>query len=535
MFKFVRYALLTYSLAVSGSALGTTYYVAATGLDTNSGTSKTSPWLHAPGMSGATGIPASYTPQPGDSFILHGGDTWHWSGTGNTPVGVPWTWKWSGTGSSSASGGCTGAGCIYVGVDTTWYNSSVCGSSFCRPKLTGDNPLSTSTVASCPKSTLNNGTVIWQDGASFVTWDNFEISGVCDNATSGQDAVVYLGQPLGSCYNTFQNFYIHGWTMASNYGDKVAAFYGSTTGTCSTGDTYPHTGNVFAYNILDGSDSSPQAMQGYYQDCYNVHHNYETMLAGNNCNNMHLNHDNVTEYNNEDNSNGVDHGDTWQFYGEAHSNNYFYNNVIRHSGNLAGIGINVIFEPMSGYTDVAFNNIFYDINSGNFLLVNGVNGGKIQLINNTFQTPSGGAINCANNGCVLSQNNHYITQTGSAGSQYSGAQNPTTQTADLIESVSAASAAGYTSSNQYAPTSSKSPTVQAGTSVSSICSGLTDTGAAAACIMGTNLACSYTLGSGVLVCPGQASMSRTSPPDIGAYVFNGSSLQPPTNLSATVQ
>src|SRR5580700_8550863 len=83
--------------AIGGTASATTYYIAANGSDGNSGTSKTSPWLHAPGMNGCSNTCGSVTPQPGDKFILRGGDTWHYSA--NSPVGLPWNWNWNGSAS----------------------------------------------------------------------------------------------------------------------------------------------------------------------------------------------------------------------------------------------------------------------------------------------------------------------------------------------------------------------------------------------------------------------------------------------------
>jgi hypothetical protein len=60
---------------------------------------------------------AAITPEAGDGFILKGGVTW--------PYTVfPLLWTWTGTVSSS-SPGCTGAGCIYIGVDTTWFSGRV--------------------------------------------------------------------------------------------------------------------------------------------------------------------------------------------------------------------------------------------------------------------------------------------------------------------------------------------------------------------------------------------------------------------------
>src|SRR5690348_932642 len=87
------------ALLIAGRASATTYYIAANGSDSNIGTSKTSAWLHAPGMAGCSGTCASTSPKPGDSFILRGGDTWHYSSAAGTPVGTPWTWSASGSSS----------------------------------------------------------------------------------------------------------------------------------------------------------------------------------------------------------------------------------------------------------------------------------------------------------------------------------------------------------------------------------------------------------------------------------------------------
>jgi len=53
----------TYSQsAYTSSCTSNCYYIASNGSDANSGTSKTSPWLHAPGMTGCSGNCASHTP-----------------------------------------------------------------------------------------------------------------------------------------------------------------------------------------------------------------------------------------------------------------------------------------------------------------------------------------------------------------------------------------------------------------------------------------------------------------------------------------
>ncbi len=53
------------ALFITGHLSATTYYVAASGSDSNNGTSTTTPWLHAPGMSTCTATCASTTIKPG--------------------------------------------------------------------------------------------------------------------------------------------------------------------------------------------------------------------------------------------------------------------------------------------------------------------------------------------------------------------------------------------------------------------------------------------------------------------------------------
>ena len=105
------------------------YFIAATGADTNSGTSESSPWLHAPGMPKCSNTCAGVTPSGGQGLIFRGGDTWHFGNSSATPyVGGLWRWLWNGSSGNN----------IYIGVDQSWYNSSSCGSSWCRPIMSGE-------------------------------------------------------------------------------------------------------------------------------------------------------------------------------------------------------------------------------------------------------------------------------------------------------------------------------------------------------------------------------------------------------------
>jgi hypothetical protein len=129
-------AVLMVSMLIAGSVSATTYYVDySTGSDSNSGTSESTPWKHAPGMKGLTPTGsstgdgcsancASYTPQPGDKIILKGGTVWPFTT-------APWNFTWSGSGSTSTYG-CQGSGCIYIGNAVgaglpAWNNGTVVG------------------------------------------------------------------------------------------------------------------------------------------------------------------------------------------------------------------------------------------------------------------------------------------------------------------------------------------------------------------------------------------------------------------------
>src|ERR1700688_3928601 len=64
------------SSLVTLSSLGITscYYIAANGSDSNNGTSETTPWLHAPGMTSCTGTCGSNSPSGGNGYIFPGSD-----------------------------------------------------------------------------------------------------------------------------------------------------------------------------------------------------------------------------------------------------------------------------------------------------------------------------------------------------------------------------------------------------------------------------------------------------------------------------
>ncbi|MGB8832577.1 MAG: hypothetical protein WCC95_10540 [Candidatus Sulfotelmatobacter sp.] len=556
MNRLIRFSLviatagLMLSLTMAGSASATTYYIAANGSDTNSGTSKTSPWLHAPGMKTCVNTCGSVSPKPGDQFIFRGGDTWHWGNSSASPyVGSNgWNWNWSGSSGSA----------IYIGVDQTWYS----GGSWARPIFSGDNPLSTSFVGSCSydESGLQ---FINLTSLKYVTVDNFEWSGKCWKSNSTYTGVIY---DPGATYMTFSNNYFHGWTTLSSSNDSDWAILGGSP--CCTA-TY----NQIVGNVFDGSDSSQAAANSaicsasfdppspcqsggaIYQDGYDVHGNVFRYLS----NFMiitdgHTIHDNLfeylfTTYDHATHSNVVN-----EVSNIAGSDTYFYNNVVRHTHVTEDLYITV------GNSAYFFNNVFYDnmnyiqdVAPSNCIGFGAVSPGGTEtayVYNNTFDNSQGGcqinlagdnAPNYAWNGTALVKNNHLIGYSPQTLPSFtycsSGAHCTFTDAGNEIwQTESTANGQGYTSSNNYAPTSSTGATVAAGANLSTQCSifsanselcGGTSDGATE----------SASAGGETAVFPGITMVPRNSSWDVGAYEFgSGSSAPaPPTGLAVVVQ
>jgi hypothetical protein len=180
---------------VTLSSLGITscYFISAKGSDSAAGTSEHVPWLHAPGMPGCSSACAGVTPAAGEGFIFEGGGSWHHSS--GSPASGKWAWTESGSSWSSP---------IYIGVDPTWYS----GSSFARPVINMDNPLSTGTVSSCVYDD-DSTQAIDLSGTSNVYLDNFEFTGACSTG-SGYGGYIYSGAKV-----IVENVYIHGWTLTA--------------------------------------------------------------------------------------------------------------------------------------------------------------------------------------------------------------------------------------------------------------------------------------------------------------------------------
>jgi len=515
----IRPAMLTLVICflAGETAFATTYYIAANGSDSNNGTSKTTPWLHAPGMPNCAGTCASKTPQIGDQFIFRGGDSWHYN-TGTPLIGGTWSWTWSGSSGSP----------IYIGVDQTWFS----GASFTRPILNLDNPTSTSLVASCSVHNYDGFTAVSMAPVNYVTFDDFEMLGFCTDGTSNSIYIYRAGTNI-----IVENCYLHGWTETGGTGhDAIFMFYGANAVT--------NTNNAIVGNVIDGSDSfctSSNNCIGWtlYWDAPDVHKNVIRYVAnGFNCpGNLGTIHDNWFDHIYESIDSAVHTG--WiESCGDAPGQPiYIYNNLF--TNNDAGVG--VWPEPNQANLYI-FNNVFYHIgNATNCVMVDGQGIGgmavNVYLTNNTFDAPCnirfyGAHAGQEFKGTGIFQNNHYIGySTQQLSSTYTidgGAAGTTTITdngSHIFQSESAANVQGYTPSNYYAPTGGGGATVGTGGNRTSSCSTYS---ADSALCSGTSA------GMRIAVVPRPA----TGAWDAGAYEFSSSSTSrpnPPTGLAAAVQ
>jgi hypothetical protein len=564
---------------VTLSSLGVTncYFVAANGVDTNSGISEATPWLHAPFMPNCTGNCATVTSQsaslwPGVGIIFRGGDTWHFGNPSASPyVGGLWEWN---TGTTPAG---TSSHPIYIGVDKSWYASG----SWVRPIWNGDNPLcNASTVgtlsdgATCTGTTDSFGQPSYYVSAcgyqigtsndfveasyvSYFIWDNFEMTGLCQSSTgqpAHHDEYFSYGSIQGPDY--FTNLYIHGAShlqFQAKNGANCTGLVCTNIFVFTGGVNNGSVGETVQYNVVDFSDSDPGGeslcFSGFYNVAYNVFR-YTTNCAPGGLNGLHVFHDNLYEYFFE---NG--HSNMIEGIPDSTGTNAIYNNVFRHVENLltSGGGVFLWFAPpTSGSTDYIFNNLAYDVGPLEYLNVGGTAGNNAQgtynYFNNTWQSNASQAIlRCASytNAPVLDTNNHYIDNQNYLG----GPCSTLTTTTPLAQTNAQADANISLHYDQYAasetlgysPVASTNSTVVAGTNqYSGYCSDLSKAGlsaAATACQAGTTYACTYNTSNHTVSCSAQPVARPSSGAwDVGAYEFNTQGLppNPPTALSAVV-
>jgi hypothetical protein len=233
----------------------------------------------------------------------------------------------------------------------------------------------------------------------------------------------------------------------------------------------------------------------------------------------------------------------------------FYGNVIRHTNNpnpntpggRQSIGLGDIQAvPKSGETTYVFNNVMYDTLQNAIIERGGPNGKQIAFNNSgecgTSWELTHVCVNPVEPGDIY-QNNHFVTSNSTPFGNCSGYTCKT----NLIMAPATASSNRYTESQTFAfaPTSSKSPTVGAGTSIDAFCSAISGAGfsvAAQACQSDTPYAVGYNQTTHSVIIPNRTTISRPGVPDIGAYQYSSTSSNPtsaqppapPTGLTTTV-
>ncbi len=540
------------------------YFIAANGSDTNSGTSESSPWMHAPGMPQCSGTCVGVTPSPGQGFIFRGGDTWHFGNSGAVPyTGGTWNMNnWWGTQTSCTYEGAT-SGCIYWGVDQSWYT----GSSWKRPILTGDNPTSTSLVASCASQVSGGNDFIHAGVAQYI--DNFEMTGLCTkDATddSGGAYISYGGTGIaGQGMLIEANLYFHGWTAttgsAANNSLSCVVLGGGYNGLQS-----------LVSIVVDGSDSLASACAwGTFPSFYHMKDSiirYTTQGVGQWCHDIHDNifehfynpyvttHGNILECNNDSTGDAPNQ--------PANTPNVFYNNIIRHDdpGFGAGGQVHLWFCPET-VPEYWFNNLMYDVANENYWDIAGppiygcTNSGGQFMFNNTLvdgnqpcnlgPNSTGGKYLTVYNELLI--NSPYDSSgtgcTGGPASTTNALMSDATAVSQGFFVSSGGSLGGYTCANEATtPCAATLPTdigVGAGANHQNYCTQLASytseyaisTEAANACRYGTTDGCAYVVSTHSMNCPAQVPIARPTAAawDAGAYQFPTSQTQAPQAAS----
>jgi hypothetical protein len=488
----------------------------ANGSDANAGTSETAPLQHFPGMAGCAKNCSSITPAAGEGFVLRGGITW-------PAAALPWYWTWAGTGTASTPG-CTGAGCIYIGVDPDWYT----GASWSRPVLNAGG------------SSLGPINTLFGMGGpvNYLILDNLEFTGLfwSGSPTYGNGANLTLqgGSPGEGVGLQLEHLYIHGWSHGS-------ASSGTVENPCGivgdTGAPNNNAGSILEYSVISGADTTQDSCSEVFGSPPYIEYNvFEYGSSAMVIDSPITVHDNIIQH-------VVSSFDT-----SAHENaleeNFsgnttVYNNVFRHIGSGS---LTIWLAPDSGYTAYFFNNVVYDTDVNNVIdlaaSLKGETGTDI-LWNNTIecgQDSNPNAVCVANIASAVSavtlQNNHFITN---AGSYWSTNGPKPTLTTNTLQTRSQANGQGYNSSEAYAfaPTAPypTDATPGQGTSAGSLCSaaGVSST----VCSNDTTYSVVYNTTNHTVTSPGRTTVLWKSPPDVGAYSY-GTAPGAPTNLTGSV-
>lgn len=538
----------TFNVTLASLGVTSCYYVGVSGSDSNAGTTEAAPFLHLPGTPDFTG---KVSLGPGVGVIVEGGYVAHFGASTSPATGGKWSISTSGSSGSPA----------YYGIDPTWYS----GSSFARPVLSGDNPISSGAfVSSCTYDNSGLGEMV-SVYASYVIFDGFEVSGVCWNKNTLN--TIYTTASYG--HDSFERLYQHGWSTVDTSSDM---YYLLWDGSASADD-----GNILALSVVDGDDSSWGAVGssscqwkidptspcysggGIYEGVYDVWGNVFRHLSDVAVTTNDVKwHDNwvddlaLTYTNNGQHTNCNN-----EVENVPGSNNYFYNNL---TTNIRATEC-YFLSIGSGATLYGFNNVFWgDMNyyqdsaPSNCVALNSISSSGTETLywyNNTMDYSGGNGGGCqlqfgnanaplyAWNGPGYFANTDAIGYTSLSGLYEIGTSGAkatiTNNGGEVYQTETAANNQGYTTTDNYASTSSTDATHAAGVNESSFCSSIPDANAAAACADSTTGGVTEASGWGgeVASYPAVKPNARGSTWDSGAYQY-GLSPAAPQSLSGTV-
>lgn len=541
----------TQQVTLASLGVKSCYYVGVSGKDSNTGTSESAPFLHLPGSSNFTG---SATIGPGVGVIIEGGYVAHF---GNTSLST------STGGGLKTNGGSSGSP-VYYGIDPTWYS----GSSFARPQFNGDNAIPNGTFpSSCSYDNSSLGQAV-RPGGSYIIFDGIEIVGFCWSANNMN--TFYTENSQTGIY--LERLYQHGWSTPSTSSDSYYLWWDGGSGV--------NDGDILALSVVDGTDSSWASVGGSGTNChwtsvsptgpcYSGGAIYEgvAIVWGNvfqHMSNAAVTTNNIKWHDNWVNELAVSYQNNGQHTNcnnevanVTGSNNYFYNNLTTNVRATECYFLSVSSgDAIYGFNNVFWGNMNYYANSApsNCVPLNSISSSGTETLywyNNTMDYAGGNGGGCqlqfgnansplyAWNGPGNFANNHDIGYTSLSGLYMigtSGAQATITDNGgEVYETESLANTQNYTTTNNYAPTSTSGASYHAGVNESSFCSSISDANASAACASGiAGVALASGWGGEIASFPAVTPKQRGSSWDAGAYQYTLSPAAPPS-LTGTVQ
>jgi len=270
-----------------------------------------------------------------------------------------------------------------------------------------------------------------------------------------------------------------------------------------------------------------------YNTCSEISFNVFRHVSNGMINEANNIHDNLFEYLYE--PQGSQHGNIFETNGGVAATGpyYFYNNVMRHTNEGVGVWAETVSNPFYFFNNVSWH---YRENTDGTNSTDGTNCYMITvnlgstspnayIYNNTFDSPCGfRTLDQTEVGAAQSvhpsrffQNNHYIGYSGGITSTYGGTGTVNDQGSEIFQSESTANGQGYTTSNNYAPSSSGA-TVGTGANLTSFCNGLANATAASACKNGIS-AVMYDAVNHVAVPVTSKARPSSGAWDAGAYQF----------------